>query len=149
MFRYYELHIFYVSKPFCCMSRTTENFRLKKTLDINIDCCQDLISLVFICLLDGGRLGLSVCLFFVDVCFFHVFSCLFVRGLAIGIVCLFVYLFVCLFLCLFVVCLSEVGQLTMSKLFNRQPRQDLFLAIFARHRFTLMDTGANNCFFRF
>ena len=128
------------------MSRTTENFRLKKTLDINVDCCQDLISLVFICLLDGGRLGLSVCLFFFAVC---LFMCLVVCLLEGWQLTLSVCLFICLFLCLFVVCLSEVGQLTMSKLFNRQPRQDLFLAISARHRFTLMDTGANNCFFRF
>ena len=88
------------------MSRTTENFRLKKTLDINVDCCQDLISLVFICLLDGGRLGLSVCLFFVAVCLFMYLVVCLLEGWQLALpVCLFVCLlmlvpvFIC---CLFV-----------------------------------------------
>ena len=73
------------------MSRTTENFRLKKTLDF-VDCCQDLISLVFICLLDGGRLGLSVCLFFVAVCLFMYLVVCLLEGWQLA-------LSVCLFIC--------------------------------------------------
>ena len=87
------------------MSRTTENFRLKKTLDINVDCCQDLISLVFICLLDGGRLGLSVCLFFVAVCLFMYLVVCLLEGWQLALsVCLFICLFVCSCVYLLFVC---------------------------------------------